>query len=121
MSFRISQRKTDGVTVVVLNGRIVLGEESTRLPETLRDLAAGGEKWLLLNLAEVTYVDSAGLGALVRSRTSVAEQNGQLKLLQVPVKVRSLLRITKLQHLFEMFDDEASAIASFGTGSQERA
>jgi len=77
-------------------------------------LAAGGEKKILLNLGEVTYLDSAGLGALVRSRTALAEQEGNLKLLQVPGRIQALLRITKLQHLFEMFDDEATAVASFG-------
>lgn len=114
MSFLIGQRRNGSVTVLYLNGRIVLGEESARLPETLRDLAAHGENRILLNLAEVTYVDSAGLGALVRSHEAVTKQNGQLKLLHVPSKVQTLLRITKLEHLFEMFDDEASAVASFG-------
>ncbi|MGH9784052.1 MAG: STAS domain-containing protein [Terriglobia bacterium] len=113
MSFMMGQRKTEGVTVLYLSGRIVLGEDSTRLVETLKDLAASGEKWILLNLGEVTYVDSAGLGALVRSHTAVAKQNGKLKLVQVPAKVQTLLRITKLQHLFEMFDDETTAVASF--------
>ncbi|MBF8305576.1 MAG: anti-sigma-factor antagonist [Acidobacteria bacterium] len=114
MNLMIGQRRNGAVTVLYLSGRIVLGEESTRLLETLTDLAAGGEKKILLNLAEVTYLDSAGLGALVRSQAAVAKQDGQLKLLHVPAKVQTLLRITKLQHLFEMFDDEASAVASFG-------
>ena len=113
MNLMIGQRNTGGVSVLYLNGRIVVGEEATVLAETLKDLAARGEKRILMNLAEVTYVDSAGLGALVRSRTAVAEQDGQLKLLQVPARIQTLLRITKLQHLFEMFDDEATAVASF--------
>ena len=66
-----------------------------------------------MNLAEVTYVDSAGLGALVRSHTAVTQLEGRLKLLKVPVKVQTLLKITKLNHLFESFDDEASAVKSF--------
>ena len=113
MNLMIGQRKTGAVMVLYLNGRIVVGEESARFLETLKELAAGGEKRILLNLAEVTYMDSAGLGALVRSRTAVAEQKGQLKLLNVPAKIQTLLRITKLQHLFEMFDDEPTAVASF--------
>ena len=114
MNLMIGQQRAGAVTVLCLNGRIVVGEESTRLLETLRELAAGGEKKILLNLGEVTYLDSAGLGALVRSRTALAEQKGQLKLLHVPAKILTLLKITKLQHLFEMFDDEATAVASFG-------
>ena len=114
MSFKVSQRKSDDVTVLDVSGRIVLGEQTKDLQQTLRDLAAGGEKKLLLNLAEVTYVDSAGLGALVRSHTAVTEQEGHLKLLNVPAKVQTLLKITKLNSLFESFDDEASAIKSFG-------
>ena len=114
MSFKISQRKSGDVAVLDLNGRIVLGEETTQLLQILKDLAAGGEKKILLNLAEITYVDSAGLGALVRSHTAVTELEGQLKLLHVPPKVQTLLKITKLQHLFEAFGDEASAVSSFG-------
>ena len=113
MSFKVSQRKTEDVTVLDVSGRIVLGEQTTDLLQTLKDLAAGGEKKILLNLAEVTYVDSAGLGALVRSHTAVTQQEGRLKLLKVPVKVQTLLKITKLNHLFESFDDEATAIKSF--------
>jgi len=114
MSFQIGQRRNGPVTVLYVNGRIVISEETTRLPETLKNLAAAGENKILLNLAEVTYLDSAGLGALVRSHEAVAKQNGQLKLVHVPTKLQTLLKITKLQHLFEMFDDEATAVASFG-------
>jgi anti-sigma B factor antagonist len=113
MSFKMNQRKTGDVTVLDVNGRIVLGEETNRLQGTLKELAAGGEKKLLLNLADVTYVDSAGLGALVRCHTAVMEQDGQIKLLNVPPKVQTLLKITKLHHLFESFDDEAAAVNSF--------
>jgi anti-sigma B factor antagonist len=113
MSFKVSQRKTDDVTVLDVSGRIVLGEQTTDLLHTLKNLASGGEKKILLNLAEVTYVDSAGLGALVRSHTAVTDQEGRLKLLNVPAKVQTLLKITKLNNLFESFDDEASAIKSF--------
>jgi len=114
MSFTVSQRKSEGVTVLDVTGRIVLGEDASRLLETLKGLAAGGEKRILLNLAEVTYVDSAGLGTLVRSHTAFQEQGGQIKLLKVPAKVQTLLKITKLSHLFEAFGDEASAVKSFG-------
>lgn len=114
MSFKINQRKENDVTVLDMSGRVVLGEQTTQLLETLRNLAAGGDKKILLNMAEVTYVDSAGLGILVRSHTAVTEKEGQLKLLGVPPKVQTLLKITKLNKLFESFDDEASALQSFG-------
>ena len=114
MSFKVKQRKVEGVTVLDLSGRIVLGEETARLEETLKSLAARGEKKILLNLAEVSYIDSGGLGALVRSQTAAMAQAGRIKLLCVPDKVSTLLRITKLQGPFERFDDEAKAIESFG-------
>ena len=113
MSFKVNQRKVEDVIVLDVTGRIVLGEHTTDLLQTLKNLAAGGEKKILLNLAEVTYVDSAGLGALVRSHTAVTEHEGRLKLLRVPPKVQTLLKITKLNHLFESFEDEARAIQSF--------
>jgi anti-sigma B factor antagonist len=113
MSFKVSQRKSEDVTVLDVSGRIVLGEQTTDLLQTLRNLATGGERKILLNLAEVSYVDSAGLGALVRSHTAVTEQEGHLKLLHVPAKVQTLLKITKLSSLFESYDDEATAIKSF--------
>jgi len=113
MSFTISSRNTAGVAVLDLNGRIVLGEETKRLEETLRDLAGRGEKKILLNLADVTYIDSSGLGALVRSHMAVTELEGQIKLLNVPAKVQTLLKITKLHTLFELYDTEAAAIESF--------
>ena len=113
MSFHVNQRKTEGVTVLDLSGRIVLGEQTTQLVDTLKELAAGGEKKILLNLSEVTYVDSAGLGALVRAHTAVTQQEGQVKLFNVPVKVQTLLRITKLNNLFQSFEDEASALKGF--------
>lgn len=114
MSFQVKQRKAEDVTVLDLSGRIVLGEETARLEETLKALIARGEKKILLNLAEVTYIDSGGLGALVRSQTAALAQEGRIKLLNVPAKVKTLLRITKLQGPFEMFADEASAVRSFG-------
>ena len=113
VSFNVKQRKSEDVTVLDLNGRIVLGEETTRLEGDLKALVASGQKKILLNLAEVTYIDSGGLGALVRSQTAALAQAGSIKLLNVPDKVKTLLRITKLQGPFEMFDDEADAVKSF--------
>jgi anti-sigma B factor antagonist len=107
----ISTRKVDGVFVVDITGRIVLGEGG-RLRETIGSALESGERKLLLNMAEVHYLDSAGLGELIRAYTSVTKQGGQLQLLKLTNKVRDLLLITKLCTVLEVHDDEAEAIAS---------
>jgi anti-sigma B factor antagonist len=98
---------------VDLNGRIVLGEATTTLREVLQNLASQGQKKILLNLSEVSYIDSSGLGALVSGYTTITSQSGQLKLLNLTAKVQDLLQITKLLTVFEVFTDEASAVRSF--------
>ena len=113
MSLKASRRQVDGVTIVDLSGRIVLGEGSEILRETLRDLVSRGQKKLLLNLGDVNYIDSSGLGALVSGYTTVTGQQGQLKLLKLTKKVHDLLQITKLLTVFEVFDDETLALKSF--------
>ena len=113
MSLKASNRQVDGVTIVDLSGRIVLGEGSEILRETLRDLVSRGQKKLLLNLGDVNYIDSSGLGALVSGYTTVTGQQGQLKLLKLTKKVHDLLQITKLLTVFEVFDDETLALKSF--------
>ena len=80
---------------------------------TIRDLAAGGHKKLLLNLAEISYIDSSGIGELVSGFTTVANQGGVVKLLNLTKRVQDLLQITKLYTVFEVFDDEAKAVQSF--------
>ena len=107
----ISTRKVDGVLVVDIIGRIVLGEGS-RLREAISMALDDGERKLLLNLAEVEYIDSAGLGEIIRAYTSVAKQGGRLQLLKLTNKVRDLLQITKLCTVLEVHDDEAEAIVS---------
>ena len=113
MSLKTSSRQVDGVTIVDLSGRIVLGEGSEILREALRDLASRGQKKLLLNLGDVNYIDSSGLGALVSGYTTITAQQGELKLLNLTKKVHDLLQITKLLTVFEVFDDETSALKSF--------
>src|SRR4051812_2482036 len=113
MSLNISARKLDNVTVLDLSGRLVLGDGSGALREQLKSLVTGGEKSILLNLANVTYIDSSGLGALVSGYTSVAGQQGKLKLLNLTTKVHDLLQITKLLTVFETYDNEKTAIGSF--------
>ena len=110
---KTSTRQVDGVTIVDLSGRITLGEGSVVLRDTIRDLLSKGSKKLLLNLAEVTYIDSSGIGELVSAFTTVRNQGGELKLLNLTKKVHDLLQITKLYTVFDVKDDEASAIASY--------
>src|SRR3954462_6262690 len=110
---KASNRQVDGITVVDLSGRITLGEGSVVLRDTLRDLLAKGEKSLLLNLGDVTYIDSSGIGELVSAFTTVRNQGGELKLLNLTKKVHDLLQITKLYTVFDVKDDEATAIQSF--------
>jgi anti-sigma B factor antagonist len=108
-----SSRQVNGVTVVDMSGRITLGEGSVVLKDAVRDLLGKGEKKILLNLGDVTYIDSSGIGELVSAFTSTRNQQGQLKLLKLTKKVHDLLQITKLYTVFEIYDDEAAAIASF--------
>jgi len=113
VSFKVKQRKVEGVTILDLSGRIVLGDETAHLEATLKALAASGVTKILLNMAEVSYIDSGGLGALVRSQAAAMAQEGRIKLLNVPEKVNALLKITKLQGPFERFESEATALESF--------
>src|SRR5256714_8268744 len=111
---KASTRQVVGITVVDLSGRITLGEGSVVLRDTVRDLLAKGEKRLLLNLGDVTYIDSSGIGELVSAFTTVRNQGGELKLLNLTKKVHDLLQITKLYTVFDVKDDEATAVKAFG-------
>ena len=113
MTMKASTRQVNGVTVIDLSGRITLGEGSVVLRDTIRDAVAQGNKKILLNLGDVTYIDSSGIGELVSGFTSVRNQGGELKLLNLTKKVHDLLQITKLYTVFDVKDDEAAAIASF--------
>ena len=114
MSIKASTRQVDKVTIVDMSGRITLGEGSSTLRETVRDLVSKGQKKIILNLGDVSYIDSSGIGELVSSFTSVSNQGGGLKLLNLQKKVHDLLQITKLYTVFEVHTDEAAAIKSFG-------
>ncbi|QNI30194.1 STAS domain-containing protein [Alloacidobacterium dinghuense] len=113
MSMKLNTRQVDGVTILDLSGRITLGEGSVQLRDAIRDLLAKGSKLILLNLADVNYIDSSGIGELVSAYTTVRNQGGELKLLNLTKKVHDLLQITKLYTVFDVKDDEASAIASY--------
>jgi anti-sigma B factor antagonist len=109
-------RVVGGVTIVDLTGRIVLGEESAGVRDLVRKLISEGVRKILLNLRNVDYVDSSGLGELVCAFTSMRSHGGELKLLNVTRRVRSLLQITKLITIFEITDDEAASLESFSLG-----
>jgi len=117
VSMKVTIRQVDSVTVVDVSGRITLGEGCTQLRELVRDQLSKGNKWILLNLADVTYIDSSGIGELVSAFTGVAKQGGALKLLHLTKKVHDLLQITKLYTVFDVHDDEARAIGSFEKAS----
>jgi anti-sigma B factor antagonist len=113
MSMKVATRQVDGVTILDLSGRITLGEGSVTLRDAVRDLLTKGSKKILLNLADISYIDSSGIGELVSAFTSVKNAGGELKLLNLTHKVKDLLQITKLYTVFDVWDDEASAVTSF--------
>jgi anti-sigma B factor antagonist len=113
VSMKASTRQVDGVTIVDLSGRITLGEGSVVLRDSIKDLLGKGQKKILLNLGDVSYIDSSGIGELVSAFTSVRNQGGELKLLNLTKKVHDLLQITKLYTVFDVKDDEATAIGAF--------
>ncbi|MGA7218656.1 MAG: STAS domain-containing protein [Candidatus Sulfotelmatobacter sp.] len=109
----IKTREVHHVTIVDINGRIVLGEETGLLRDTIRALIAADKKKIVLNLAHVDYIDSSGVGELVSSYTAVRNAGGDLKLLSLTKKVRDVLHITKLYTVFDVKDDEFTAVKSF--------
>ncbi len=113
MSFKATAREINGVTVVDLSGRITLGEGSATLREMLRDLVGKGQSKIVLNLGDVNYIDSSGIGELVSGFTTVRNQGGELKLLNLTKKVHDLLQITKLYTVFDVHTDEKTALSSF--------
>ena len=113
MSLRATHRDAGQITVVDLSGRIVLGDGSALLRKTIRGLLEDQRKRILLNLADVDYIDSSGIGELVSGFTAVKNQGGDLKLLHLTKKVRDLLQIPKLYTVFDVFTDESSAVRSF--------
>jgi anti-sigma B factor antagonist len=110
-------RQADGVTIVEIAGRIMVGEGNEKLREIVTDLLTNGRNKILLNLGQVEYVDSSGVGELVRSFTTIRKHGGQMKLASVPRNVQELLEATHLHRVFDIQKDEASAIHSFGASA----
>ena len=113
MSVKLNTRQVGDVSVVDVAGRITLGEGSSALRDTLRDMVSKNQKKILLNLGEVSYIDSSGIGELVSGFTTVTNSGGQLKLLNLTKRVKDLLQITKLYTVFDVHEDEAAAVRSF--------
>lgn len=113
MALRITDREISGVTVVEIEGRIVIGEESNSLRAKLKDLLAKGKKKIVLNLQDVSYIDSTGLGTLVASFYSAQSQGAALKLANLGIKFTEILQVTKLLTVFDTYDSEALAASSF--------
>ena len=113
MSVKLNTRQIGDVSVVDVAGRITLGEGSSALRDSVREMVSKGQKKLLLNLGEVSYIDSSGIGELVSAFTTVTNGGGQLKLLNLTKRVKDLLQITKLYTVFDVHDSEVNAIRSF--------
>lgn len=118
MSLEIQQRERESVAILDLKGRITVGPEAALLRENVGALAAAGRKNIVLNLAEVDYIDSTGLGALVICATSLRKQGGNLKLVHLNKRNLELLVITKLATVFDLFTDEQDAVNSFYPGRE---
>ena len=117
MALTIRTRRVGNVAIVDLNGKVTLGENTGILRDELRSLLAQGNKNIVLNMKDVSYVDSAGLGELVGAYTTATNQGGAVKLLHLQGKMKDLMQITKLHTIFATFDNEQTALDSFRTGA----
>jgi anti-sigma B factor antagonist len=117
-NLNITTRRSGDVVILDLNGQIRLGESNINLHNAIRDLADAGEKKILINLAKVTHIDSSGLGELVGGYATMEKLGGNMKLVNLNDRVTELIMITKLLTVFDVYEDEATAIASFGPTSE---
>jgi len=117
MALTVKTRRVGNVAIVDLNGKITLGENTGILRDELRSLLSQGSKHIILNMKDVSYVDSAGLGELVGAYTTATNQGGAVKLLHMQGKMKDLMQITKLHTIFPAFEDEHQAVSSFGAAS----
>src|SRR3954464_10361626 len=109
----VSERQSGDVTILDMDGKITIGEGSVALRTSIRRLLEEGKKKILLNLARVSYIDSSGIGELVSSYTAINKDGGELKLLNLTQKLQDLLTITKLLTVFDVYESEAEALASY--------
>jgi anti-sigma B factor antagonist len=113
MDLKLRTREVKGVMVIDLTGRVTMGEACAALRDEIRDAMNNGSRKILLNLAGVTYIDSAGLGELTAAYTSAKNRESQLKMLNLTKRVHDLMQITKLYTVFDVYDDESKALAAF--------
>jgi anti-sigma B factor antagonist len=116
MTVKMTNSEVDGVSVVALDGQIVLGEESNSLREKLKSLIAEGKKKIVLNMANIKYIDSAGVGTLVAAHISATTQGASVRLCHLGRKFHEVLQITKLLTVFDVYDTEVAAVSSFEEG-----
>ena len=115
MSMRMRTLEVNGTVIIDLSGRLTMGEPCAAVRDELHDQITQGARKILLNLADVSYIDSAGLGELTSASTSTRNRGGGLKLLNLTKRVHDLMQITKLYTVFDIYDDEKKAVASFGS------
>lgn len=113
MSLKMTNSEVDSVSVVELDGRIVLGEESSSLREKLKSLVAAGKKKIVLNMANIEYIDSSGLGALVAAHVSAKTQGASVRLCNLGKKFHDVMQMTRLLTVFDVYDKQAAAVSSF--------
>lgn len=113
VTIKMTNSEVDGVSVVTLDGRIVLGEESNSFREKLKSMLAEGKKKIILNMANIKYIDSAGLGTLVAAHLSAKTQGASVRLCHLGEKFHEVMQITKLLTIFDVYDTEAAAVSSF--------
>jgi anti-sigma B factor antagonist len=113
VNLKLGSRVIDGITIVDCSGRITLGEGSVVLRDSIKDLLGKGQKKILLNLGDVNYIDSSGIGELVSAYTTVKNASGELKLLHLTKRVHDILQITRLFTVFDVQSEEGAAIKSF--------
>ena len=117
MALKIDVRETPGAVILDLHGRITMGESLSDLRDTIREVLAGSQKNILLNLGDVSYIDSSGLGQIIGSNATVVNAGGQMKLLNLQNRVKDLLQITKLLTAFDTYTSETAALRSFASAS----
>ena len=117
MIFGLMTRKVDGVVIVDISGGLTTGEPALRLRETIRQFLADRNLKFIINLAEVSYIDSSGLGELVATYTTVRKEQGDVKLLKLTARAKDLLQMTKLLTVFDTYDDEQNAIAALASAA----
>jgi len=113
VTMKMTNSEVDGVSVVTLDGRIVLGEESNSLREKLKSMLAEGKKKIVLNMNNIKYIDSSGLGTLVAAHVSAKTQGASVRLCNLGKKFHDVMQITKLLTIFDVYDTEAAAVSSF--------